>query len=404
MKTSQFRHHYSVPKHADGSEKIYFCGNSLGLMPTEAREAVEKELNRWADLGVDGHFHGNPEWLGYHRILEPTLARLAGAKPVEICAMGTLTTNLHLGMISFYRPEGKRKKILMEQGSFPSDRYAVVSQLELHGFDPEQDLIELTPDEYGLIDDDRVVEIIQAHAEELALVLWPGVQYSSGQYFDLGRICQASREAGIPIGLDLAHAIGNVPLELHEWAPDFAVWCSYKYLNAGPGAVAGFFVAERHACFDGPRLAGWWGHDESSRFVMEPDFKPATGAEGWQISGAPIFNLAALAGSLQVYEQAAIASLQEAETDLTASLIEQLDSDNGPVHVVTPTDPARHGCQVSMRLRSGRSQGRALFERLSEAGVVGDWREPDIIRIAPTPMYNTQNEVDRVADMIKRWA
>ncbi|MEM1080279.1 MAG: kynureninase [Pseudomonadota bacterium] len=400
MKTAQFRHHFSIPRQADGQPKQYFCGNSLGLMPDSARQAVELELDRWSALGVDGHFNGDPAWLGYHRILDDVLATLTGAKPVEICAMGTLTTNLHLGMISFYRPEGRKRKILIEHGAFPSDRYAMVSQLALYGFDAEHDLIELTADESGLIDDERVVQAIEHHAEDLALVLWPGVQYSSGQRFDMARICRAARTAGVPIGLDLAHAIGNVPLALNAWAPDFAVWCSYKYLNGGPGAVAGLFVAERHADFKGPRLAGWWGHDESSRFMMGPDFEPAPGAEGWQISGAPILNLAALAGSLSLYREAGIASLQEASVDLTAHFIEQLKTCTA-VQIVTPVEPERRGCQLSIRLHSGRSNGRRLFEQLGVNGVVGDWREPDLIRLAPTPMYNTLAEVEHVAALIE---
>ena len=373
-------------------------------MPDTAKQAVEKELTRWAELGVDGHFKGDPAWLGYHRRLDKTLARLTGADIEEICAMGTLTTNLHLGMISFFQPKGQRRKILIEHGAFPSDRYAVASQLELQGLDVDECLIELQPGEDGLIDDDRVVETIEQHADELALVLWPGVQYATGQLFDLDRICHAARKAEVPIGLDLAHAIGNVPLKLHDWAPDFAVWCSYKYLNAGPGAVAGFFVAERHAEFSRPRLAGWWGHDESTRFLMGPDFEPARGAEGWQISGAPIFNLAALAGSLSIYQEANIDSLQDADHDLTAHMAAAIESACADViDIVTPLEKSRRGCQLSLRVKAGRHQGRELFNQLSAAGVVGDWREPDIIRIAPTPMYNTVEETDRVVEMLEQF-
>ena len=404
MQTAGFRDRFSIPLDVTGREKTYFCGNSLGLMPDDAQSAVEHELDRWANLGVDGHFHGDPAWLGYHRTLLDTLTRLTGAKAHEVCAMGTLTTNLHLGMISFFRPDGKRRKILIEHGAFPSDRYAVVSQLRLHGLEPDACLIELAPDETGLIEDQRVIDTIEAHAEELALVLWPGVQYSTGQLFDLGRICQAARDAGAVVGLDLAHAIGNVALKLHDWAPDFAVWCSYKYLNAGPGAVAGFFVAERHADFSGPRLAGWWGHDESTRFMMGPDFEPARGAEGWQISGAPIFNLAALAGSLSIYRKADIDSLQDADLDLAARLADAIQAECADrIQIVTPLEKHRRGCQLSLRLRAGRHHGRMLFEQLSAAGIVGDWREPDIIRVAPTPLYNNADEVDRAAALLDQF-
>ena len=404
MQTAGFRNRFSIPLDTNGREKIYFCGNSLGLMPDTARSKIDHELQRWANLGVDGHFHGDPAWLGYHRTLLEPLMRLTGATEREVCAMGTLTTNLHLGMVSFFRPEGKRRKILIEQGAFPSDRYAVVSQLELHGLDPDECLIELAADESGLIDDDQIVETIEQQADELALVLWPGVQYSTGQLFDLGRICQVGRNAGVKVGLDLAHAIGNVALKLHDWAPDFAVWCSYKYLNAGPGAVAGFFVAERHADFDGPRLAGWWGHEESTRFMMGPQFEPARGVEGWQISGAPIFNLAALAGSLSVYREADIDSLQDADLDLTARLADAIEAECADrIQIVTPLEQNRRGCQLSLRLRAGRHHGRMLFEQISAAGVVGDWREPDIIRIAPTPLYNHVDEVDRVATLLDRF-
>lgn len=403
MKAAQFRHRFAFPRHGEDGEKIYFCGNSLGLMPDSARRRVERELERWADLAVDGHFKGDPAWLGYHRRLEDVLMRLTGAEAGEVVAMGALTVNLHLLMTSFFRPEGARRKILIEKGAFPSDRYAVASQLLLHGLDPALDLIELEPGEDGLIDDDRIAETIKTHADELALVLWPGVQYATGQRFDMERICRACRENQVPIGLDLAHAVGNVPLELHAWGADFAAWCSYKYLNAGPGAVAGLFVHQRHADFSGPRLAGWWGHDESTRFLMGPDFEPIRGAEGWQVSGAPVLNLAALAGALDVYREADIDSLQDSETDLAASIADMVAGLPGrPLKIVTPLDKPRRGCQLSLRVRAGRDQGRTAFETLQNAGVVGDWREPDIIRVAPNPLYNSPEDVSRFGEILEQ--
>ncbi len=400
MQTAAFRDRFAFPRHGRDGRKTYFCGNSLGLMPDSARAAVEKELQRWADLGVDGHFDGDPAWLGYHRQCTDVLARLAGARARDVVAMGALTVNLHLLMTSFYRPEGRKRKILIERGAFPSDRYAVVSQLLLHGHG-EGDLIEVDPGEDGLIEDARVAEIIRARADEIALVLWPGVQYATGQRFDCGLIGRTAHEAGVPIGLDLAHAMGNVPLALEDWQVDFAAWCSYKYLNAGPGAVAGLFVHPRHAEFNGPRLAGWWGHDESTRFVMGPDFEPIRGAEGWQVSGAPVLNLAALRGALDIYREADIDSLQDAETDLTAHLMAAIDTLPGqPLEIVTPRERPRRGCQVSIAVRAGRDAGRALFDRLQEAGVVGDWREPDIIRISPNPLYNSIEDVDRLIELL----
>jgi len=403
MQTARFRSRFAFPCDADGNEKIYFCGNSLGLMSDSSRNAVEKEMRRWAELGVDGHFDGDPAWLGYHRSVRDVLARLAGGRESEVCAMGGLTVNLHLLMTGFFRPGVTRNKILIERGAFPSDRYAVVSQLELHGLDPEQHLVELEAGPDGLIDDRRVVQAIETYADELALVLWPGVQYATGQLFDLGRICRAARACAVPIGLDLAHAIGNAPLRLHDWDADFAAWCSYKYLNAGPGAVAGIFVHDRHADFEGPRLAGWWGHDESTRFRMGPDFEPIRGAEGWQISGAPILNLAALAGALAIYREADIDSLQDCAPDLTAVLIDRIEALPGrPLGLITPAPRERRGCQLSIRVKAGRDRGRELFDQLQHAGVIGDWREPDIIRIAPNPLYNSLDDVSRFMQRLEK--
>lgn len=405
MKAGSFRHRFTFPDHGTTGKKLYFCGNSLGLQPDTVRPRVERELQRWGALAVDGHFQGNPPWLAMHRECSDALARLAGAHPGEVCAMGSLTNNLHLMMISFFRPRGNKRKMLIERGAFPSDRYAVASQLKLHGLDPAQGLIELDPGSDGLIDESTIIDTIERHHEELALILWPGVQYATGQRFDMGAICRAARMHGVAIGLDLAHAIGNVPLDLREWAPDFAAWCSYKYLNAGPGAVAGIFVAERHARFDGPRLAGWWGHDEASRFRMGPDFQPIPGAEGWQVSEAPMLDLAALAGSLELWREADIDSLQDAEPDLAGQLIELVEALPGqPLEVITPRERERRGCQLSIRVRAGRDAGRSLFEGLQAEGVVGDWREPDIIRLSPAPLYNSEGDILRLGGLLERLA
>jgi len=403
MQTAAFRHRFSFPVHGPDGHKIYFCGNSLGLMPDAARLRVERELKRWSELAVDGHFRGEPAWLGYHREFEDVLMRLAGARAGETVAMGSLTVNLHLLMTSFYRPRGRKRRILIERGAFPSDRYAVASQLALHGFDPDADLIEVDPEPDGLIDERRVAELLVDRGDEIAMMLWPGVQYATGQSFDLEALCQACRASDVVAGFDLAHAIGNVPLALHDWGADFAAWCSYKYLNAGPGAVAGIFVHQRHADFDGPRLAGWWGHDEATRFLMGPEFEPIRGAEGWQISGAPILNLAALAGALDVYREADIDSLQDADTDLAAAIAGRVAALPGrPLEIVTPLDRPRRGCQLSLRVRAGREQGRALFEHLQHNGVVGDWREPDIIRVAPNPLYNGLDDIERFTEILER--
>jgi len=403
MQAGAFRHRFTFPVHGDDGHKLYLCGNSLGLLPDTAPPRVAREIERWGRLAVDGHFRGDPAWLAMHRECTDTLARLAGAKPAEVCAMGSLTNNLHLLMISFFRPTGRKRKILIERGAFPSDRYAVAAQLRLHGLDEQTDLIELEPGSDGLIDDARVVEAIEQHAEELALVLWPGVQYGTGQRFDMGTICAAARRNNVAIGLDLAHAIGNVPLKLNEWGPDFAAWCSYKYLNAGPGAVAGIFVAERHAEFDGPRLAGWWGHDEATRFRMGPEFQAIPGAEGWQVSEAPILNLAALIAALEIYREADIDSLQDADPDLAGTLMEIIDGLPGqPLQIITPRPRERRGCQVSVRVSAGREAGRALFEALQAEGVVGDWREPDIIRFSPTPLYNNPDDLERLGSLLKK--
>ena len=376
------RSEFHIPQH-EGRDQAYFCGNSLGLQPRAARQAVIEELDDWAMLGVDGHFRGRHPWMPYHTFVRDGLAHVAGAMPSEVVAMNSLTTNLHLMIVSFYRPTRERSAILIEQGAFPSDRYAVESQIRFHGFDPATDLIELAPDEpNGTISIAAIAHAIEHHRDRLALVLWPGVQYRSGEVYHLGDIARLAHAAGAIAGFDLAHSIGNVPVNLHGSEADFAVWCSYKYLNAGPGAVAGCFVHQRHAHTTSPRFAGWWGHDQSTRFKMGPDFVPTPGAEGWQLSNPPILALAPLRVSLELFLRADLTRLRKKSVWMTALYAEAIEAVLGThIDIVTPNEPARRGCQLSLRVRGGRERGRALFEQLEHHGVLCDWREPDVIRV-----------------------
>ena len=400
----QFRDRFRIPRGPGGKDALYLVGNSLGAQPVAAADAVNAQLERWAQLGVVGHFDGPTPWMEFHRFGIDTLAAMVGAKRHEIVVMNTLTLNLHLMMASFFRPEGQRRRIVMERGSFPSDRYAVVSQIQWRGLDPQRDLAELAPRRDRLLHEEDLEDYLERYGDQVALVLWPGVQYATGQVFDLARVARACRKAGVTLGLDLAHAVGNVPLELHEIGADFAVWCSYKYLNSGPAAVAGCFVHERHRDFDGPRLAGWWGHDEPSRFRMGPDFKPMRGAEGWQVSEPPILTLAPLWASLDIFAEAGgIQTLRRQSLELTghlAHLIQERLADR--IQILTPLEPHRRGCQLSLQVRAGREAGRKLFERLEARGVICDWREPDIIRAAPVPLYNTLDEVGTLVDLIDK--
>ena len=397
-----YRQRFHIPQHA-GQDEIYLCGNSLGLQPRDAQRYVQEELEDWQRLGVKGHFDGRRPWMPYHeQFTEPT-ARVVGAKPVEVVNMNSLTVNLHLMMTSFYRPTKGRHKLLIERGAFPSDRYAVESQVRLHGFDPDQSLIELTSRSgEPFIPVEEIEGLLAAEGGRIALVMLPGVQYYSGQAFDMKRITTAAHRAGCKVGFDLAHAVGNLPLQLHDSGMDFAVWCNYKYMNSGPGAVAGCFVHERHAnAFDLPRLAGWWGHDKSTRFRMGPDFVPMRGAEGWQLSNPPVLGLAPLLASLELFDSAGMPALREKSLKLTGYL-EFLLKEKLAEHidVLTTPDPAQRGCQLSLRLHKGRDAARQVFERLEQAGVTGDWREPDVIRVAPVPLYNSYSDVFRFVDIL----
>ena len=399
-----FRDEFHLPLH-DGAPQAYFVGNSLGLQPKGVRAHVEQVLEKWATEAVEGHFTGDAQWMTYHALVRDGLARVVGAQPDEVVAMNSLTVNLHLLLVSFYRPTRERPAILLEAGSFPSDRYALESQVRFHGFDPATDLIEVEPDAPdGTVSMAAIEHAIATHGHRLALVLWPGVQYRTGQAFDLGAITRLAHAVGAIAGFDLAHAVGNLPLRLHDDGADFAVWCHYKYLNAGPGAVAGAFVHERHARTQRPRFAGWWGNDEATRFRMGPAFTPTPGADGWQLSNPPILGLAPLRASLALFDRATLPALRAKSERLTGYLEQLIDADLRDVlQVVTPRDAARRGCQLSLRVAGGRTRGRALFEFLAARGVLGDWREPDVIRISPVPLYNTFGDVLRFARTVREW-
>jgi kynureninase len=398
---ARFRHQFAHPVSEAGDPLVYLCGHSLGLQPLAARQRINEELDDWATLGVRGHESARRAWIPYHEFMRTGLAALTGAQPGEVVAMNSLTVNLHLMLASFYRPSGTRTRILVEANAFPSDRHALASQISWHGLQPRAELLELQPvDASGQITTEQIEYFLEHRGAEVALVLWPGTQYLSGQVFDLPRIAAAAHKAGCAVGFDLAHSIGNVPLSLHDSGADFAVWCSYKYLNAGPGAIGGCFVHERHAHAQSrPRLAGWWGHDPRTRFAMGPEFTAAAGADGWQISNPPILSAAPLLASLELFHDAGLAHLRAKSVALTGYLAFLLDS--LPVEVLTPTGSQARGCQLSLRLGGGAGHGRAVFEYLQRAGMVCDWREPDVIRAAPVPLYNSFEDVLRFATALE---
>jgi kynureninase len=395
---AHFRERFHIPRGADGSDAIYLCGHSLGLQPKSVRGYVEQELKDWALLGVEGHFRGKNPWMPYHRLLTEQTAELVGANPSEVVVMNSLTVNLHLMMVSFYRPTAQRHKIVIEDSAFPSDQYAVKSQTRFHGFDPVTSLIELRPGAAErVIRDEDILNVIAREGDSIALILLGGVNYSSGQVFDMAAVTKAGHAKGCVVGFDLAHAAGNIPLHLHEWGPDFAAWCSYKYLNGGPGCIAGCFVHERHGKeLNLPRFAGWWGHDQDSRFQMGPDFKPMPGAEGWQLSNPPILSLAALRASMEIFHEAGIENLREKSVSLTGYLEYLLDQQHSPAFsIITPRQPERRGAQLSIRIQRN---GRVICDKLTDEGILCDWREPDILRVAPMPLYNTFTDVYRFVE------
>jgi len=398
-----FREQFNLPMSRNGQSCIYLCGNSLGLQPKLAAQYVEEELDDWANLGVEGHLHARRPWLPYHRLATENLATLTGSENREVVAMNTLTVNLHLLMTTFYRPDGKRRKIVIESTAFPSDRFAVISQLRLHGHDPADALIEWTPDETSneLLTQD-LQAILDREGDEIALLLLPGVQYYSGQVLPMQELCGMAQQAGCKIGLDLAHAIGNIPLELHQWGPDFAAWCTYKYLNSGPGAIAGAFVHSRHLDADGTeQLLGWWGHVENTRFKMGPTFTPAKGADVWQLSNPPILSLAPVIASLSIFADAGIDRLREKSILLTGFMDFLLqESLAGRIESITPV--SSRGCQLSLVVKDDALDARAIFETLEAQNVITDWREPNVIRVAPVPLYNSFADVFDFSDRLRR--
>ena len=398
-----FRDKFHLPLGKDGSSLIYFAGNSLGLMPKAARQIVEQELDDWAKLAVDAHLSAKTPWYSYHETLREPTARLIGAKPIEVICMNSLTVNLHLMMATFYRPTKSRFKILMEDPAFPSDTYAVKTQIVHHGLDPKKALVVARPraGEFTVRTED-IVDLIEKQADQIALVLIAGINFFTGQLFDIEKITAAAQKRGITVGVDLAHAIGNVPLALHDWSVDFAVWCSYKYLNAGPGAVAGAFVHERHATNTKlPRLAGWFGNDPNTRFRLhlEPEFIPVPSADGWQISNPPIFSMAPLRGSLAIFNEAGgMEALRAKSIKLTGYLQFLMEgAGSNRFSVITPRDTEARGCQLSILVHK---HPKELFKKLETGGVKCDFREPNVIRAAPTPLYNTFHEVWRFARIL----
>jgi kynureninase len=399
-----FRDEYLFPQH-EGRDCLYFCGNSLGLQPRNARAALDEELRRWAELGVEGHFKGELPWTKFHQALAEPTAHIVGARKDEVIVMNTLTVNLHLMMVSFYRPSPERYQIIMEAGAFPSDQYAAESQARYHGYDPAEAIVEVAPrpGEYVLRTED-ILDTIARQSARTALVLFSGIQYFTGQYFDLPAIAEAARRVGARVGFDLAHAAGNVPLRLHDWGVDFAVWCTYKYLNSGPGALGGVFIHERHGRDAGlPRFAGWWGHDEEKRFLMEKRFLPMPGAAGWQLSNAPIMAFAPMSASHDLFARATMPALRAKSLLLTGYLeflIDRINARQRRYTVITPREPAARGCQLSLLVER---KSRALFDYLRANGVICDWREPNVIRLAPTPMYNSFEDVFRVGELLRKF-
>ncbi len=393
----KYRKKFHHPIQKNGKRFLYFCGNSLGLQPKNVKKYISQELKDWKYLGVEGHFHAKRPWMPYHEFITDSLAKLIGAKPIETVAMNGLTVNLHLMMTTFYRPTKDRYKILMEADAFPSDHYAVDSQVQLHGYHPDDAVIELVPNQGAVaIQTQQIIDILDKHGDEIALVMIGGVNYYTGQVFDMKTITKLAQAKGCKVGFDLAHAVGNIDLQLHDWNVDFAVWCTYKYLNSGPGGVAGCFVHENHAKKNLPRYAGWWGHEKATRFTMPNKFIPIEGAEGWQLSNAPIFSMASLRASLDIFDEVGLENLIEKSKQLTAFLEKGLLSINdNRIEILTPKE---RGCQLSIRIKD---IGKQVFKILEEKGVIADWREPDVIRVAPVPLYNNYTDVYKLVKLIK---
>ena len=393
----RYRNEFHIPLQKNGQEHIYLCGNSLGLQAKRTKAFINQELEDWATFGVEGHFHAKNPWLPYHEFLAESYAKIVGAKQSEVVAMNTLTVNLHLMLVSFYRPTKNRHKIIIEADAFPSDIYAVESQIKYHDLSPDTSLIKLKPrvGESAIRTED-IEEIIHSQGEDIALIMLGGVNYYTGQVFDFERITKLAQAKAINVGFDLAHGAGNVKLELHNWGVDFAIWCSYKYLNSGPGSVAGAFVHEKHHNSDLPRFAGWWGHNKESRFKMPDEFNPIKSVEGWQLSNPPILSLAAIRASLSIFDEVGMEKLVSKSKKLTDYLVFLLNTiETDRIEIITPKE---RGCQISIRVKNGSKE---LFDKITAKGVVADWREPDVIRVAPVPLYNSFSDVFNFYNILK---
>lgn len=400
---ARFREQFYIPVIND-KEVLYFTGNSLGLQPVRAKDHLQQELDDWAKWGVEGHFHAKNPWVSYHETLTPASAKIVGANESEVVCMNSLTTNLHLLFVSFYKPTKTRFKIISEAKMFPSDRYLLETQAQHHGFEPDDVIVEVAPrDGEHLIREEDILSTIEEHGDSVALVFFGGVNYFTGQLFDMKKLTEAAHAVGAYAGFDLAHAAGNVPMNLHDWQVDFAAWCTYKYLNASAGNVGAIFVHDKHGNnTEMHRFGGWWGHNKERRFLMENSFEPMSGAEGWQLSNAPIMGMAVLKSSLDLFEQAGMQALREKSINLTGYLefvfkevTERFPSVD--LEIITPTDPTQRGCQLSVKLVG---TDKSFFETLTKAGVIADFREPDVVRLAPTPMYNSFEDIYRVGEVL----
>ncbi len=398
---SEYREQFHIPKDENGKDWLYFTGNSLGLQPKSTKNYINQELDDWANLGVEGHIEAKNPWITYHEFLTDSMAKIVGAKPIEVVVMNTLTTNLHLLMVSFYQPSKTKFKIVIESDAFPSDRYAVESQLKFHGYDPEDGVILWEPREgEELLRIEDLETILNEQGDEIALLLIGGVNYYTGQYLDLKKIATLGHAKDCMVGIDLAHGVGNIQPNLHDSKVDFAAWCTYKYLNSGPGSLAGLFVHEKHAYNkDLKRFAGWWNHNKETRFNMRQPFDVMAGAEGWQLSNPPILSMAAIKASLDMFNEVGMEALREKSLKLTSYfefLINELNNDK--IKIITPSNPEERGCQLSIQVKNA---DKSLHQKLTDVHIITDWREPDVIRCAPTPLYNTFEDVYRMVEKLK---
>ncbi|MAO72245.1 MAG: kynureninase [Flavobacteriales bacterium] len=393
----KYRKEFHIPLQKNGEEYIYMCGNSLGLQPKRTKEFLNQELEDWAKFGVEGHFHAKNPWMPYHEFLSDSYAKIVGAKSSEVVAMNTLTVNLHLMMVSFYRPNEKRHKIIIEGDAFPSDIYAVESQIKHHGFSTKSSLVKLKPrDGETCINTKDIQKIIEKEGDKIALIMLGGVNYYTGQVFEFEKITKLAHQKGIKVGFDLAHAAGNIKLNLNKWGVDFAIWCSYKYLNSGPGSIGAAFIHEKHHQKNLPRFAGWWGHKKEERFKMLDKFIPINTAEGWQLSNPPILSLAAIRASLSIFDEVGMEKLVSKSKNMTDYLLYLLNTiETDRIKIITPKE---RGCQLSIQVTNGNKN---LFNKITKKGIVADWREPDVIRIAPVPLYNSFTDVFNFYSILK---